>query len=122
MIVAGLGFSSSATIESLRAAYDAAVAGHDISALATASDKEGHPALAAFADALALPLHYVAASDLAGQRTLTCSNRSRATYGTGSVSEASALAAAGPQARLLSPRHISDDRLATCALAIGGQS
>ncbi|WP_171125393.1 MULTISPECIES: cobalamin biosynthesis protein [unclassified Ruegeria] len=122
MIVAGLGFSSSATVESLRAAYEAATIGHNVSALATASDKKGHPALAAFADALALPLRYVAAGELAGQRTLTCSNRSRATYGTGSVSEASALAAAGPQARLLSPRHISDDRLATCAIAIGGKS
>ena len=33
--------------------------------------------------------------------------------------EAAALAAAGPNARLLAPRQISQDRLATCALAIG---
>ena len=109
-------------MDSLRAAYDAAAAAQDIQALATVADKEGHLALASFAEGLALPLHFVAAADLAGQRTLTCSNRSRATYGTGSVAEASALAAAGSGARLLSPRLISDDRLATCAVAIGGQT
>ncbi|WP_170764085.1 cobalamin biosynthesis protein [Ruegeria lacuscaerulensis] len=122
MIVAGLGFSSTATAGSLRAAFERASVGQDIDALATVADKEGHAALAEFAYATALPLHFVAPADLAGQRTLTCSNRSRATYGTGSVAEASALAAAGQGARLTSPRHISDDRLATCAVAIGGQT
>lgn len=122
MIVAGLGFSSAATVDSLRAAYSAAAAGHPISALATVADKEGHAALTEFAAAAALPLHFIAPGDLAGQRTLTCSTRSRASYGTGSVAEASALAAAGSGARLLSPRQISDDRLATCAIAIGGQT
>ncbi|MEX0328486.1 MAG: cobalamin biosynthesis protein [Ruegeria sp.] len=122
MIVAGLGFSSNATADSLRAAYDAAATGHAINAIATVADKEGSPALARFAQDLALPLHLIAPADLAGQRTLTCSTRSRATHGTGSVAEASALAAAGPNARLLSPRHISDDRQATCAIAIGGQT
>ena len=122
MIVAGLGFSSAATADSLRAAFEAAVADHEVAALATAEGKEGHPSLAAFAEDLALPLQFIAAAELAGQRTLTCSNHSRATYGTGSVAEASALAAAGQNARLLSPRQISDDRLATCAIAIGGQT
>ena len=122
MIVAGLGFSSSATADSLQAAFKAAASGHRVDALATVADKQGHTALTDFAQKLALPLHFIAPADLAGQRTLTCSNRSRATYGTGSVAEASALAAAGNGARLLSPRHISDDRLATCAIAIGGHS
>lgn len=126
MIVAGLGFSSAATVDSLRAAFDQASAGKHVDVLATVADKEGHAALVAFVETTALPLHFVAPADLVGQRTLTCSNRSRATYGTGSVAEASALAAArelfGPGARLTSPRHISDDRLATCAVAIGGQS
>ncbi len=122
MIVAGLGFSSSATTDSLRAAFELAAVGHAVDALATVSDKEGHAALTAFADYLALPLHFVTPNDLAGQHTLTCSNRSRATYGTGSVAEASALAAAGFGARLMAPRQISHDRLATCAIAIGGQT
>ncbi len=122
MIVAGLGFSSTATVDSLQAAYDRASVGQTVDALATVADKEGNTALAEFAAATDLPLHFVAPADLAGQRTLSCSNRSRATYGTDSVAEASALAAAGPGARLTSPRHISDDRLATCAVAIGGQT
>lgn len=126
MIVAGLGFSSAATVDSLRMAFERACADRHVDAIATVADKEGHAALAAFVQTIALPLHFVAPADLAGQRTLTCSARSRATYGTGSVAEASALAAAGalggPGARLTSPRHISDDRLATCAVAIGGQT
>ncbi len=126
MIVAGFGFSSSATTESLKAAYEMASAQHSADALATVADKDGHSALAAFASTIGLPLHFVAPGDLAGQKTLTCSARSRASYGTGSVAEASALAAAcalcGQGARLLTPRYISDDRLATCAIAIGGQT
>ncbi|RBW57430.1 cobalamin biosynthesis protein [Ruegeria sp. A3M17] len=122
MIVAGLGFSSTATVDSLRAVFERASVGQNVDALATVADKEGHAALSEFAAEIALPLHFIAAADLAGQRTLTCSNRSRATYGTGSVAEASALAAAGTGARLTSPRQISDDRLATCAVAIGGQT
>lgn len=122
MIVAGLGFSNAATVDSLRAAYDQASSGHAVDALATVVDKDGHHALAGFAATLDLPLHLIAPADLAEQRTLTCSPRSRASYGTGSVAEASALAAAGFGARLLTPRQISDDRLATCAIAIGGQT
>lgn len=119
MIVAGLGFSSTATAQSLRDAYDRATKGQTVAALATVADKEGHPALIQFAATTALPLYFVAPADLSGQRTLTCSSRSRATYGTGSVAEASALVAAGTGARLVSPRQISTDRLATCAVATG---
>ncbi|WP_170561508.1 cobalamin biosynthesis protein [Ruegeria atlantica] len=122
MIVAGLGFSSAATVDSLRAAFERASSGQSVDALATVADKEGHAALVEFASVTSLPIQFIAPADLTGQRTLTCSNRSRATYGTGSVAEASALAAAGSGARLTSPRHISDDRLATCAVAIGGQT
>ena len=122
MIVAGLGFSNAATVDSLKAAYDQASSGHAVDALATVANKDGHAALDAFVAIVDLPLHLVAAADLAEQRTLTCSPRSRASYGTGSVAEASALAAAGFGARLITPRQISHDRLATCAIAIGGQT
>ncbi|SDC37414.1 cobalamin biosynthesis protein [Ruegeria marina] len=122
MIVAGLGFASAATLVSLTDAFERAARGHAVAAIATVADKDGHPALAAFAAARGLPVQLVPPADLAGQRTLTCSLQSRAAYGTGSVAEASALAAAGPGGRLLCPRQISDDRLATCAVAIGGQT
>ncbi|WP_437440880.1 cobalamin biosynthesis protein [Ruegeria arenilitoris] len=122
MIVAGLGFSTAATADSLRAAYELAARGCTIDALATVANKEGHKALTEFVRLTGLPLCYIRAAELAEQRTLTCSPQSQATYGTGSVAEASALAAAGSDARLVSPRHISNDRLATCAIAIGGQT
>ena len=66
---------------------------------------------------LGLPVHAVDAATLSRQETRTQSKPSRAARGTGSVAEAAALAAAGPGARLLAPRVVSQDGLATCALA-----
>lgn len=57
--------------------------------------------------------------DLQKQSTQTQSVASHQAYGVGSVAEAAALAAAGPDAKLLAPRAISADGLATCALAEG---
>jgi cobalt-precorrin 5A hydrolase len=114
VIVAGFGFSSKATLESLRSAYQAAGGGAGV--LATLADKAG--ALTPLGDALGLP---IVAIDTALPNTLTQSERSIAARGTGSVAEACALAAAGPGAYLLGPRAVSDDRLATCALAQGDE-
>jgi cobalt-precorrin 5A hydrolase len=47
----------------------------------------------------------------------TQSEKSKSMYGTGSLSEAVALIAAGPKARLLAARAISPDTMATCAIA-----
>ena len=126
MIVAGFGFSTTATVGSLQDALREAIAacatyiapGHLPERLATAEDKAQSPAFTGLGDALTLPLAAIPATQLAEQATLTRSARSLAERGTGSVAEASALAAAGPAARLLGPRMISNDRLATCALAV----
>ncbi|MGR3493836.1 cobalamin biosynthesis protein [Citreimonas sp.] len=118
MIVAGFGFRAAATADSLRDAL--ARTGKDADALATAADKADAPAFTNFARTLGLPVHAVAPDTLRAQDTLTASAASRAARDTGSVAEAAALAAAGPGARLLAPRAISGDRMATCALAIGG--
>ncbi|MBU2981650.1 cobalamin biosynthesis protein [Lentibacter algarum] len=115
MIVAGFGFRQSATLDSLRDAY--AKAGHTAQSIATAADKAEAPAFQALAAELDLPIVAVAPEALEMQTTTSQSQASQAAHQTGSVSEASALAAAGPQARLLSARVISDDRLATCAIA-----
>ncbi|SDY31179.1 cobalamin biosynthesis protein [Citreimonas salinaria] len=115
MIVAGFGFRAAATADSLRDAL--ARAGKDADALATAADKAEAPAFRALADALSLPVTAVPPEALAAQETATHSEASLAAHGTGSVAEAAALAAAGPGARLLAPRAISGDRMATCALA-----
>ncbi|MFA3918319.1 cobalamin biosynthesis protein [Ruegeria hyattellae] len=122
LIVAGFGFASAATAESLQDVYNRAARDHFVTALATAVDKAVHPALTALAADLHLPVLRVDAAALQTARTLTQSQRSATERGTGSVAEAAALATAGSDARLIAPRHISADRLATCAVAIGGQT
>jgi len=120
MSVAGFGFRASASVDSLRSAYELASAGHTITALATAESKAA--GLRVLAEALDLPLLPIPAADITAQHTPTQSPRVLARHATGSLAEAAALAGAGPGARLVSPRHISDDRLATCAIAIGDQT
>ncbi len=115
MIVAGFGFSSRADLDSLRSALAATGAARP-ALLATAGGKDTHPALAALAAELGLPVRGV---DVAGVATETRAPRSLDAHGTGSVAEAAALVAAGPGARLIAARQVSGDRLATCALAIG---
>lgn len=86
-----------------------------VSALAAPADKVA--GLAGLADARGLPVIAVPPEALRAARTLTRSAASLAARGTGSVAEAAALAAAGPGARLLGPRAVAPDRMATCALA-----
>lgn len=119
MIVAGFGYRSGATAESLRSALARAqahmqAAGAPITHVATTADKL--PLLAA------LDLPVLAVESVAGIATPTRSPASLIARGTGSVAEAAALAAAGPGGRLLVPRHISADRLATCAIAEGASA
>lgn len=116
MIVAGLGFRSGAAAPALRDAL-ARAGGGAVSALATAADKAGAAAIRDLAAELGLPVIAVAPADLAAQSVVTSSPRVAALRGTGSVAEAAALAAAGPGARLLGPRAVSGDGMATAALA-----
>jgi len=122
MIVAGFGFRASATVDSLRSALNLAAAGHEVTALATSQDKAQAACLTALASALALPIRPISAATIEAAQTLTQSPRIQRMRATGSLAEAAALAAAGPGARLASPRHISQDRHATCAIAIGEQT
>ncbi|MCV2892049.1 cobalamin biosynthesis protein [Lentibacter sp. XHP0401] len=113
MIVAGFGFRKDAAVDSLRDA----LARFDVTPDKVAT-------VAAKADAtpfveLGLPIVSVSACALKAAAVLTGSPASLKQYGTGSVAEAAALAAAGPGARLLGARQISHDRMATCAIAIG---
>ncbi|WP_375260373.1 cobalamin biosynthesis protein [Palleronia sp.] len=113
MIVAGFGFRRAATLDSLADALAATGGAPD--ALATAADKAS--ALAPLGARLGLPVHAVPPDALSASATQTDSTASKTHRGTGSVAEAAALAAAGRGARLLTPRVISADRMATCALA-----
>ncbi len=117
MIVAGFGFRNVATAESLADAL--AQAGGLPDALATAADKADTQAFRAFAAGTGLPVHAIAPAALVAQPTATQSQAAQLARRTGSVAEAAALAAAGPGARLIAPRAVSRDRLATCALAEG---
>ncbi|MEM7521347.1 MAG: cobalamin biosynthesis protein [Pseudomonadota bacterium] len=117
MIVAGFGFRASVSAQSLRDVYDKVAGNQRVSALATVTDKARLCAFKTFAQDMALPILVIPPHDLAAAETATQSSASRDAWGTGSVAEASALAAAGLGARLLKRRLISADRLATCALA-----
>ena len=91
-----------------------------VCAVAVLDTKAAHPALAAWlADvAPSAALVRVPAQHLPGQPVVTQSPRMLARYGTGSVSEAAALAAAGPGAALRLPRLVAGDGSATLALAL----
>ena len=123
MSVAGLGFRAQSSVASLRAALQAAQQTHSapLTALATAADKADHPALLQLAAELQLPIIPVHLPQMASQAA-TPSIYVPARYGTHSVAEAGALAAAGPCATLASRRCVSPDRLATAAIAFSGNT
>ena len=120
MIVAGIGFRGAATAADLQAAL--ALTGVQADALASIAEKAEAPAMQAFARATGLPVIALQEQDIAGEQTLTCSPRMKARFGTGSLAEAAALAGArhgvpGAHARLLVPRVVTADGLATAAIA-----
>lgn len=118
MRVAGLGFRAAATAASLADALRRAEAGGAPAVrLATDEGKAGAEVARAFAAGLGLPLVGVPRAALAAQTTLSHSENVAARFGTGSVAEAAALAAAGPGAWLTGPRVVSGDGLATAAIA-----
>ncbi|MBB2174854.1 cobalamin biosynthesis protein [Gluconacetobacter johannae] len=117
MRVAGFGFRQAASLASLRDALAAAGGARGIDALATVAQKAGSPPLLALAAELGLPIRALAAETLAHVATPTRSSRVMAGFGTGSIAEAAALAAAGAGARLLAPRAASADGMAMAAIA-----
>lgn len=119
MKVAGLGFRKDVTLASLREALAAAGGADGLAAVATVSDKADAEALKLFARECGVPIKAVAAETLARIATPTQSKLILEKFGTGSVAEAAALAAAGPRARLIAPRAASQDRTATAAIAEG---
>jgi cobalt-precorrin 5A hydrolase len=125
MIVAGVGCRAGTKASEIEAAIAAALdrAGLDASALdmiATSSARGAEPGIAAAASGRGVELVVVTqdAFEEAGARAVTRSERVLRLTGVPSVSEAAALAAGGPSARLILPR-ISVGP-ATCALASVG--
>lgn len=119
MKVAGLGFKRDVTLASLREALLAAGGPDGLAAVATVSDKADAEPLKQLARECGVPIRAIPANMLAGIDTPTQSNFIAEKFGTGSVAEAAALAAAGPRARLIATRAISQDRTATAAIAEG---
>ena len=127
MMVAGIGSRKGVATEDVLAAIDSALAAHGLvrsrlDRLATAPLKADEPALHGAATALGLEQVVVQDAKLAevSDRTMTRSEASLEKAGTPSVSEASALAAAGPGSQLLGPRVVVG--AVTCAIAISGES
>jgi cobalt-precorrin 5A hydrolase len=117
MIVAGFGFRSAATADSLRGA----LAQFDVmpDKVATVAAKADAAPFVEMARTLGVPIVSVSTEALEAAKVITVSTASLARYKTGSVAEAAALAAADPNARLLAARQISPDQMATCAIATG---
>ena len=117
MIVAGFGFRSGATLPALQDALAKAGGPEGVTHLAVLATKaEG---LAPLAGALGLPVLALEPEALHGVPTPTKSDLVQTLFGTGSVAEAAALAAAGPDARLRGARAVSGDGMATAAIAEG---
>ncbi|MDZ4087626.1 MAG: cobalamin biosynthesis protein [Tabrizicola sp.] len=117
MIVAGFGFRSGATLAALQDALHKAGGAEGVTHLATLATKA--QGLEALGRSLDLPVVAIGAELLRGVPTPTRSDRVAALFGTGSIAEAAALAAAGPGARLRGPRAVSADGTATAAIAEG---
>jgi cobalt-precorrin 5A hydrolase len=122
MIVAGVGCRKGVSVTEVQAAVMAAFArdafaGRRPGLLAAPAAKENEAGIRGAATALGLRVMWISqtALEAASPRTRTRSSRSMAAMNVHSVAEASALAAAGPNARLLLQR-LNVGRV-TCALA-----
>lgn len=115
MKVAGFGFRKGASVDSLAVAFEAAGGAADV--FATVTSKAEAACLKELATRFGVPVASVSAEDLPKAQVTTQSEKSTRMFGTGSLSEAAALLAAGPGACLIAARVISPDSMATCAIA-----
>jgi cobalt-precorrin 5A hydrolase len=118
----GIGFRAAAEESSLHDALAQvllATPHPHFDAVVTEAAKAREPVFRNFAAALGVPGLGVTPTDLARMITPTQSKRIQDRFGTGSLAEAAALAAAGPQAQLVVSRVVSTDGMATAALAEG---
>lgn len=122
MIVAGFGFNSHATADSLRDALNQTGVADDVTLFATPTDKATQEAILDLSQSRRLPIASIDSAKLAAAQTHTQSQISQLARDTGSVAEAAALAGAGPTATLIVTRQISNDRMATCAIAKGSDT
>ncbi|MGO4833122.1 cobalamin biosynthesis protein [Rhizobiaceae sp. 2RAB30] len=122
MIVAGIGCRKNTDTDAVLSAIDDALSCHGLAAgqldaLATVPQKRGEQGIRDAAARLGLPLVIAGEAELLEVETLSHSSVSLETTGTGSASEAAALAVAGRAGRLLGPRIVAG--AVTCAIAVG---
>ena len=121
MRVAGFGFRKGADARSLEAALRLAGGAIGLTHIATIESKAG-AAFHSLAERLALPVQLISEAELSEAAVSTHSDRSIEIYGTGSVSEAVALIAAGATGQLVVSRVVSQDGMAPCAIAEGSNA
>jgi cobalt-precorrin 5A hydrolase len=124
MIVAGIGCGRGTSCEDILSLIVATlsnfgIAQENLTAIATESSKADERGIASAARSLSLPIVRCSIAELGrvADQVLTRSLRVQEIKGVPSIAEASALIAAGPNARLLGAR-VAANRV-TCAIAIG---
>ena len=120
-LIAGFGYRAAATAESLANALEkaraASRANGPLTAICVPADKAEAACATEFATLAGMTLTPIDPAALTSIETPTQAERVLEKRGVGSVAEAAALAGGG--ARLIAERVVSDDRMATCALAEG---
>lgn len=120
-LIAGFGFRAAATAESLANALEKARAvsraNAPLDAICAPADKADAACMTAFAALSGMTVTPVGEAALTAVDTPTQAERVIEKRGVGSVAEAAAIAGGGK--RLIAARVVSDDRMATCALAEG---
>ncbi len=120
MRVVGIGFRGAADLASLQDALRLAVSVLQqprIDAIVTEAAKSRERVFQELAQLMQVPGLGIARDDLSKMITPTQSQRIQDQFGTGSLAEAAALAAAGPDAWLVVERVVSGDGQATAAIA-----
>ena len=124
MIVAGIGCGRGTSAEDIVsliavALSDFGIAQKNLTAIATESSKADERGIADAAQSLSIPVLRCQMADLGrvADQVLTRSLRVQEIKGVPSVAEASAVVAAGPNARLLGARVAANK--VTCAIAVG---
>ncbi len=120
MRVVGIGFRGAADLASLQDALRLALSDMPqprIDAIVTEAAKSRERVFQELAQLMQVPGLGITRDDLSNMITPTQSQRIQDQFGTGSLAEAAALAAAGPDAWLVVERVVSGDGQATAAIA-----
>ena len=116
-MIAGFGFQKSVTERSFNDLKNKFMLKYNVSLVATTSEKSKTKAFVDFARKNNFKIISVSQKDLIGVRTITQSDKSKKYKDIDCFCEAVALIAAGENAKIIQKREISDDRLATIAIA-----